>query len=85
MGYGQRSILNINYEDPFLIKTFIHQEMLKKGILWNGIINLSYSHSSANVGRICSSFNEILKDINLIGLKNLEKRLHGKKIKKLVL
>jgi len=85
MGYGQRSILNINYEDPFLIKTFIHQEMLKKGILWNGIINLSYSHSSADVGRICSSFNEILKDINLIGLKNLEKRLHGKKIKKLVL
>jgi glutamate-1-semialdehyde 2,1-aminomutase len=85
IGYGQRSVVNINYEDPLLIKTYIHQEMLKNGILWNGIINLSYSHSSKDIRNICSSFNKILKNINLVGLKNLRKNIHGKIIKKLLL
>jgi glutamate-1-semialdehyde aminotransferase len=85
VGYGQRLILNINYEQQLLIKTYIHQEMLKNGILWNGIINLSYSHSTREIYKICTSFNKILKNINLIGLKNLQKNIHGKLIKKLLI
>ena len=84
-GYGQRAILNINHENPQLIKTYIHQELLKKGILWNGIINLSYSHSNKEINKICRSFNEISKKINLIGLKKLDGQIQGKLIKKLVL
>ena len=84
-GYGQRSILTINHENALIIKTFIHQEFLKNKILWNGIINLSYSHSNNDVDKICLSFNNILKKINNIGLNDLNKKLLGKPIKKLIL
>ena len=84
-GYGQRSILTINHENALIIKTFIHQEFLKNKILWNGIINLSYSHSNNDIDKICLSFNNILKNINNIGLNDLNKKLLGKPIKKLIL
>ncbi len=85
VGYGSRSILNIKTEDPLLVKTFIHQEMLKNGILWNGIINLSYSHTKKHFNKIYDSFNKIAKSINLKGIKNLRSEIKGKKIKKLVI
>lgn len=85
LGYGQRAVINIFHENDQLIKTFIHQELLKKGILWNGIINLSFSHSVKDIGKICRSFDEICKKINLIGLDKLMYKIEGKLIKKLVL
>ena len=84
-GYGARSILNIKDDEQLLLKTFIHQEMLKSGILWNGIINLSYSHNARQLNKICSSFNKILRKINLIGIQNIKNEIHGKCIKKLIL
>ena len=85
LGYNQRSILLINHEKAQIIKTYIHQEMLKNQILWNGIINLSYSHSEKDVKKICNSFNRILKKISTMRINDLKNKLEGKVIKKLVL
>lgn len=85
LGYNQRSILLINHENAQIIKTYIHQEMLKNQILWNGIINLSYSHSEKDVKKICNSFNRILKEISTMRINDLKNKLEGKVIKKLVL
>ena len=84
-GYGARSILNIQHENAMIIKTFIHQEFLKRGILWNGIISLSFSHNDFIINKILRDFNEILKLIKKIGLNKLNKNINGKLIKKLIL
>tara|TARA_B100001250_G_scaffold400180_1_gene410431 strand:+ start:1575 stop:2852 length:1278 start_codon:yes stop_codon:yes gene_type:complete len=84
-GYGARSILNINHNEAMIIKTFIHQEFLKEGILWNGIISLSFAHNDFIINKILKSFNKILKSIKEIGLNNLAKNINGSLIKKLVL
>ena len=85
IGYGSRCMFVINHEKSLLIKTFIHQEMLKNGILWNGIINLSYSHKMSAINKICSAFDRTLKKINFIGIKKLKIEISGKLIKKLII
>ena len=84
-GYGARSILNIQHEKAMIIKTFIHQEFLKRGILWSGIISLSFSHNDLIINKILKSFGEILKLIKKIGLDKLNNNIHGRLIKKLIL
>ena len=84
-GYGARSILNIQHEKSMVIKTFIHQEFLKRGVLWNGIISLSYSHNDSNVNKILKAFNEILELIKKNSLDKIEKNISGKLINKLVM
>ena len=83
--YSARSILNIKHGEAMLIKTFIHQEFLKRGILWNGIISLSFSHNNLIINKILKSFREILILMKKTGINNLSKNLEGKVIKKLVL
>ena len=84
-GYGSRSMLIINHEQSLLIKTFLHQEMLKNDILWNGIINLSYSHKMTHINKICFSFDKALKRMNTISVRKLKNEISGNLIKKLVL
>jgi glutamate-1-semialdehyde 2,1-aminomutase len=84
-GYGARTLFTINNDPTLIIKTFIHQEMLKNKILWNGIINLSYSHTQQNINNICEVFDKILKKINKISISKLSSNLEGKKIEKFVL
>jgi glutamate-1-semialdehyde aminotransferase len=84
-GYGARSILNIQHNKAMMIKTFIHQEFLKRGILWSGIISLSFSHNDLIINKILKSFGEILKLIKKIGLDKLNNNIHGRLIKKLIL
>ena len=85
VGYGARSILNIQHDKAMTIKTFIHQEFLKRGILWNGIISLSFSHNDLIINKILKSFQEILKLIKKIGLNKLNENINGKLIKKIFL
>jgi hypothetical protein len=68
-----------------IIKTFIHQEFLKRGILWNGIISLSFSHNNLIINKILKSFREILILIKKTGINKLNKNIDGKIIKRLVL
>jgi glutamate-1-semialdehyde 2,1-aminomutase len=85
IGYGSRCMFVINHEEPLLIKTFIHEQMLKNGILWNGIINLSYSHRMTDINKICYVFDKTLSKINIFRIKNLNSQIKGKLIKKLLI
>jgi len=84
-GYGSRCLFLISHEKSQDIKTFIHQEMLLDGILWNGIINLSYSHKIKDINKICKVFDRICKKIKLIGADKLVNNIKGKIIKKLLI
>ena len=47
-GYGARCIFLISQRKISNYKKLLFKEMLNNGILWNGIINLSYSHKYMN-------------------------------------
>ena len=85
VGYGARSILNIQHDKAIIIKTFIHQEFLKRGILWNQIISLSYAHNDLIISKILKSFEEILKLIKKISLNKLSDSVNGKLMNKLIM
>lgn len=57
------SFLNINPdagESPLVMKTFLMQEFLKRGILWLGTHNLHYAHSSDDIDRLIGAYAEVV-------------------------
>ncbi|MEW6703129.1 MAG: aminotransferase class III-fold pyridoxal phosphate-dependent enzyme, partial [Bacteroidota bacterium] len=51
IGYNWRSMAMFDEKagDPLLQKSLMQQEMIKRGILWQGFHNISFSHSDADV------------------------------------
>ncbi len=51
IGYNWRSMATFNVKggDPLIQKSLMQQEMIKRGILWQGFHNMSFSHSDADV------------------------------------
>ncbi|MCF8307118.1 MAG: aminotransferase class III-fold pyridoxal phosphate-dependent enzyme [Ignavibacteriales bacterium] len=51
VGYNWRSMVTFSSEagDPLLMKSFVQQEMISRGVLWGGYHNISYSHSEKDV------------------------------------
>jgi len=85
VGYGARSKLNITHEKALIIKTFIHQEFLKRNILWNETISLSFAHNDLIIKKILQSFDEILKLMKKIGLNKINRNINGNLMKKIIL
>jgi glutamate-1-semialdehyde 2,1-aminomutase len=46
--------------DPLLQKSFVQQELLRRGILWNGFHNLSYSHTPSDIAYVLESYAAVL-------------------------
>ncbi len=72
-----------DYEDcsSLEIKTFIQQELIKKGVLWTGSHNMSFSHKRKDLDKLIKSYQEVfplLKEV--LDNKVLKKKLLGKTI-----
>lgn len=65
-GLGSRTMLAIArpLEEALLIKSYIHQELLRCGILWNGFHNLSHAHSADDVDHTLESYEGVLPRLN---------------------
>lgn len=65
-GLGSRLLLAFDpmAGDPLLMKSFVHQELLRYGILWNGTHNLSYAHTAHDIGRTVQAYSDILPRLN---------------------
>lgn len=61
-GYDARSIVtfDVSAGDPLLMKSLVQQEMIKRGVLWGGFHNLSYSHTDEDVAYTLSAYKEVL-------------------------
>lgn len=61
-GYPFRTIMNFSPAagNPLEIKTFVQQELLRRGILWSGIQNLCFSHTEADIDYTLAAFAETL-------------------------
>ncbi len=62
IGYNFRSMITFDTSaaDPLILKSFIQQEMIKRGILWSGFHNMCYSHDDHDIDYTLKSYEEVL-------------------------
>src|SRR5262249_32227064 len=46
--------------DPLELKSLLQQELIKRGVLWNGFHNLSFSHSAQDIAYTLDAYREAL-------------------------
>jgi glutamate-1-semialdehyde aminotransferase len=61
-GYPFRTLMNFSPSagEPLKLKTLVQQELIRRGILWSGIHNLSFSHTDADIDYSIAAFGEAL-------------------------
>jgi hypothetical protein len=42
------------------MKSLVQQEMIRRGVLWAGFHNMSYSHSDEDITRTLTAYREVL-------------------------
>jgi len=61
-GYDCRSLVSFDAVagNPLELKSFVQQELIRKGILWSGFHNMSYSHTDADIKYTLEAYREVL-------------------------
>jgi glutamate-1-semialdehyde 2,1-aminomutase len=61
-GYDQRQIITFHASagDPLLIRSLLQQELIRRGVLWNGFHNLCYALGDDDVEHILGAYREAL-------------------------
>ncbi len=83
IGMGPRSMLSIKntYCNPLLVKSFIQQELIKNGILWQGSHSICFSHSEKDIDFTLNVYKDVLLSTdNYIKTKQIEKNIFGKPV-----
>jgi glutamate-1-semialdehyde aminotransferase len=59
-GYPFRTLMNFSPSagEPLKLKTLVQQELIRRGILWSGIHNLSFSHTDEDIDYTIAAFGE---------------------------
>ena len=62
IGYECRSLVTFNASagNPLEMKSLVQQEMIKRGILWGGFHNMSFSHSDNDVDYTLKAYHDVL-------------------------
>jgi glutamate-1-semialdehyde aminotransferase len=61
-GYNFRTMVTFDEKagDPLHLKSFVQQELIKRGILWSGMHNISFSHTIQDIEYTLSVYGEVL-------------------------
>ncbi|HYM20951.1 MAG TPA: aminotransferase class III-fold pyridoxal phosphate-dependent enzyme [Candidatus Kapabacteria bacterium] len=61
-GFDCRTIITFDAKagNPLELKSLVQQEMIKRGVLWGGFHNMSFSHSDEDVAYTLSAYREAL-------------------------
>ncbi|MEW6652339.1 MAG: aminotransferase class III-fold pyridoxal phosphate-dependent enzyme [Bacteroidota bacterium] len=83
IGYNWRSMATFDEKagDPLLQKSLMQQEMIKRGVLWQGFFNMSFSHSDEDVNYTLEALEislSILKEAS--ELNQLKEKLKGEPV-----
>lgn len=65
-GFACRSIISFDASagNPLEIKSLMQQELLKRGILWTGFHNMSYSHADQDIEHTLAAYSEVLQIVH---------------------
>ena len=75
-GYDCRTIVLFDSTagNPLEMKSLVQQEMVKRGILWSGFHNVSFSHTDEDISYTLDVYREVLK---ILGSAVSEGNVHG--------
>jgi glutamate-1-semialdehyde aminotransferase len=61
-GYNWRSMVKFKDSagDPLLLKSLVQQELIKRGILWSGFHNMSFSHTDEDIEYTLRAYKDTL-------------------------
>jgi glutamate-1-semialdehyde aminotransferase len=82
-GYDCRSLVSFDATagNPLEVKSYVQQEMIKRGILWSGFHNMSFSHSDADVEYTLKAYREVLGLLKeAVAAGDVTSRLKGKPV-----
>lgn len=62
VGYPYRTTVWIDPQagDPLLLKSYLQQEMIKRGVLWSGFQTLSFSHTEEDIDYLLKVWDEVV-------------------------
>src|SRR5262249_44213650 len=62
-GFGCRTVVTFNPPsgNPLDLKSLLQQEMIRRGVLWSGVHNMSFSHSMEDVEYTLDAYRESLR------------------------
>jgi len=67
--------------DPLLCKSLVGQEMIRRGILWNGFHNICYTHEESDIDTVIAAYEEVLPILGrAVQDGKISERLHGKPV-----
>ncbi len=82
-GYGFRSMVTFDAKagDPLEMKSLVQQELIRRGILWQGFHNMCYSHSDEDIRALLLAYKESLSILKKAVEENdIKKYLLGKPV-----
>ncbi len=82
-GYNWRSIISFDAKagDPLILKSLVQQEMIKRGILWGGFHNMSFSHSNEDIEYTLKAYEAVLPILKkAVEEGNVKELLRGKPV-----
>jgi glutamate-1-semialdehyde 2,1-aminomutase len=80
VGYNCRSMVTFDASagDPLILKSFVQQEMIKRGILWAGFHNMCFTHSDEDITYTLKAYTEVLQLLKkAVEEKNVAEQLKG--------
>ena len=83
IGYNWRSMATFEEKagDPLVQKSLMQQEMIKRGVLWQGFHNMSFSHSDIDVEYTLQALEESLSILKkAVQGNNLKEMLRGEPV-----
>ncbi|KAI9446907.1 glutamate-1-semialdehyde aminotransferase [Russula earlei] len=63
VGYDCRSLITFDASagNPLELKSYVQQELIRKGILWSGFHNMSFSHTDEDIQYTLQAYREVLQ------------------------
>lgn len=82
-GFDCRTIVTFNASagDPLILKSFVQQEMIKRGILWGGFHNVCFTHTDEDIDKTLHAYDEVLQLLaDVVNQGNAAQQLRGKPV-----
>jgi glutamate-1-semialdehyde 2,1-aminomutase len=82
-GFDCRTLISFDASagNPLELKSFVQQELFKRGILWSGFHNMSYSHTDEDIRHTLHAYLEVLLLLKkAVELNTVEEQLKGKPV-----
>jgi glutamate-1-semialdehyde aminotransferase len=83
VGYDCRSMITFDPSagNPLELKSYVQQELIKRGILWSGFHNMCFSHTDEDISYTLKAYQEVLELLKTtLSENNIAASLKGKPV-----